>query len=344
MTTKPLASRQYTIEDPYEAIEFCHRMGWTDGLPVIPPTEERVRQFLDYAGRSPSDVIGVEPTKGKVITVEKVAINAVMAGCLAEYLPVVLAAVEAMARDSFNLHAISVSTAGAAVLAVVNGPIARDLGMNAAVSLFGAGPRPNACIGRALRLVIMNVTGARPGELDKATLGHPGKYSYCIAEREEASPWEPLHVERGLPRGGSAVSVFAALSPWQFSNSTASSPEVILSGIADTMKGIGPQQGEVVLVMSPEHLFHIRKTGWSKGQVKEFVFRKAQRTVHEWIETGKLDDVPAGKRADDMLGVLREPRSLTVIVAGGDAGGNSAIIGIWGGGTNSRSVTVEVRR
>ena len=171
--------------------------GGRTGCRLCPPTPERVGEFLDYVGRSPSEILGTEPTKGRVITVEKVAINAVMAGCLPEYFPVVLAAVEALVEPQFNLHAITVSTMGAAVLAVVNGPIANDLAMNSAVSVFGPGHRANATIGRAIRLVIINVTGAVPGVLDKATLGHPGKYTWCIAEAEEVSPWEPLHVERG---------------------------------------------------------------------------------------------------------------------------------------------------
>ena len=159
LTSQPLTSDLFEFDSSVDVIEHYFRSGWTDGLPVVPPTPERVGEFLDYVGRSPSEIMGTEPTKGRVITVEKVAINAVMAGCLPEYFPVVLAAVEALVEPQFNLHAITVSTMGAAVLAVVNGPIANDLAMNSSVSVFGPGHRANATIGRAIRLVIINVTG-----------------------------------------------------------------------------------------------------------------------------------------------------------------------------------------
>ena len=217
MSTQPLTSNRLEFDDAVEVVEYYFDQGWTDGLPVVPPTVDRVAEFLDAAGRSASDIVGTEPTKGRVITAEKMAINAVMAGCRPEYFPVVVAAIEAMSEPQFNLHAISVSTMGAAVMTVVSGPIARELSLNSGVNVFGPGNRANATIGRAVRLVMMNVTGAEPGELDKATLGHAGKYTWCIAEAEEASPWEPLHVERGFDHDQSAVSVFAGLSPFQTS-------------------------------------------------------------------------------------------------------------------------------
>ena len=172
MTVRSLTSKRLEFASADEAIESYLERGWTDGLPVVPPTPVRVGDFLEYSGRPPSEIIGAEPTKGRVITAEKVAINAVMAGCLPEYGPVVLAAVEALCKPSFNLHAITVSTAGAAVLVAVNGPAASETGLNSGVSLFGPGHRANATIGRAVRLAIGNVTGAAPGVLDKATLGH----------------------------------------------------------------------------------------------------------------------------------------------------------------------------
>ena len=199
MTTQKLVSKGFEFDDAADAVEFYFERGWADGLPVVPPTDDTVRRFLDEAGRAPSDIVATEPTRGRVITAEKVAINVVMAGCLPEYMPVVLAAIEAMDQPKFNLHAITARTMGAAVLTVVNGPVAGRLGMNSGVNVFGPGCRPNATIGRAIRLVLTNVSGASPGELDKATLGHPGKYSFCIAEAEDVSPWSPLHVERGDP-------------------------------------------------------------------------------------------------------------------------------------------------
>ena len=258
MTISSLTSKRLDFEDADEAVEFYFDQGWTDGLPVVPPTIERVGRALEHAGRSPSEIIGTEPTKGRVITAEKVAINSVMAGCLPVHLPVVLAAVEALCEPSFNLHAITASTAGAAVLVVVNGPVALELGLNSGVSVFGPGNRANATIGRAVRLVIGNVTGAAPGVLDKATLGHPGKYTWCIAEAEDISPWEPLHVERGLDAGQGTVTIFAGLSPIQTDNGESVRPEDILDSFTDAMFAAGPQQGETVVVLSPEHVGHFR--------------------------------------------------------------------------------------
>ena len=337
-----LTSNRFSFDDATEAMESYLRHGWTDGLPVVPPTAERVSRFLEYAGRSPSEILGTEPTKGRVITAEKVAINAVMAGCLPEYFPVVLAAVEAMAEPEFNLHAISVSTAGAAVLAVLNGPIIEELELNSGVSLFGPGHRANATIGRALRLVLINVTGAVSGVLDKATLGHAGKYTWCIAEAEDVSPWEPLHVERGLGADTSAVTMFAGLSPVQVTNHDSVLPERILTSFTNGMFAAGPGQAEVVVLLCPEHTGHLRSAGWSKRQVKESLFEMTQRKASTWIETGSM---PAGSATDldSRYGVAQSPDGITVIVGGGRAGGFSAIIPLWGGGSNSRSVTKAIR-
>ena len=198
--------------------------GWTDGLPVVPPTAEKIGAFLDVVGRSPSAILGTEPVRGRVVTVEKVAINAVMAGCRPEYFPVALAAIEAMLEPEHNLHAVTVSTMGAAPLLVVNGPVVKEIGLNSGVSVFGPGHRANATIGRAIRLTIMNATGAVPGDLDQSSLGHAGKYTWCIAEDEETSPWQPLHVDRGYASSQSAVTVFPGLSPIQVSNFGGGSP------------------------------------------------------------------------------------------------------------------------
>ena len=342
MATQPLTSNRFEFDDASEAVEFYFRQGWTDGLPVVPPTAESVQRFLDYAGRSPSDIVGTEPIKGRVITAEKVAINAVMAGCLPEYFPVVLAAIEAMSEPQFNLHAITVSTMGAAVLVVVNGPIAGELGLNSGVSVFGPGHRANATIGRAIRLVVSNVTGAVSGELDKATLGHAGKYTWCIAESEEVSPWEPLHVERGLSRDKSAVSVFAGLSPIQVSNHEAHRPEPILTSFTDAMFAAGPEQGEILVVLCPEHIGYMKSAGWSKAQVKRFLYEVAQRKISDWDRATAAPGGPSPEDAETLRGVAQGPDSVTVIVAGGAAGAFSAIIPLWGGGSNSRSVTKEI--
>ena len=340
MSTQSLTSELLEFGSSADVVEHYFRMGWTDGLPVVPPTPERVGEFLDYVGRSPSEILGTEPTKGRVITVEKVAINAVMAGCLPEYFPVALAAVEALVEPQFNLHAITVSTMGAAVLAVVNGPIANDLAMNSSVSVFGPGHRANATIGRAIRLVIINVTGALPGVLDKATLGHPGKYTWCIAEGEEVSPWEPLHVERGMDAGSSAITLFAGLSATQVSNHTGNYPEAILTSFRDAMFAAGNEQGEVVIVLCPEHVGYLGDAGWSKTDVKQFLHESAQRKVADWVAAGHMSRDGADPEA--MLATAQSADNITVLVAGGFAGAFSQVIPLWGGGSNSRSVSKQI--
>ena len=342
MSMQPLTSNRLEFDEAAEVIEYYFKQGWTDGLPVVPPTVERVREFIDYAGRSPSEIVGTEPTKGRVITVEKVAINAVMAGCLPEYLPVVLAAIEAMSEPQFNLHAMTVSTMGAAVLMLVNGPITSQIGLNSGVSVFGPGHRANATIGRAIRLIISNVTGASSGVLDKATLGHAGKYTWCIAEAEGVSPWEPLHVERGLAADQSAVTVFAGLSPTQVSNHLGHDPESILTSFGDAMFAAGHGQSEIVIVLCPEHIGYLKSAGWSKKQVKEFLFKRSQRKVSEWVQAGVIPDSTT-EDAESLKAVGRSPDSMTIVAAGGPAGAFSAVIPLWGGGSNSQSVTKQIR-
>ena len=342
MSSAYLNSHRHEVDGFLEANELYHERGWSDGLPIIPPTEDMVFDFLQASGRDASDVLGTEPVRGKVLTVEKAAINAVMAGCKPEYFPVVLAAAEAICEDQFNLHAITASTMGAAILTVVNGPIVSQIGLNSGINVFGPGRRANATIGRALRLIAINVIGAIPGGLDKATFGHAGKYSWCIAEAEEESPWEPLHVERGMSAGQSAVSVFAGLSPWQTTNHAGHTPEAILTTVADVLKSVGPDQGEVLLIMSPEHVGHIRAAKWSKLQVKEYLAEKAQRTVGDWAEAGRLESKHVFEDQERLLGVCRNPDSATIVVAGGAAGAFVDIIPLWGGGTNSMPVTRDI--
>ena len=340
MSTQPLTSKRLEFDDAADVMDHYFDRGWTDGLPVVPPTVEAVQQALDNAGRSPSEILGTDPVKGRVITAEKAAINAVMAGCRPEYLPVVLAATEAMCEPEFNLHAISASTMGAAVLMVVGGPVADRLGINSGVGVFGPGHRANATIGRAVRLIMSNAAGAVSGALDKATLGHAGKYTWCVAEAENVRPWEPLHVYRGLKEHQSAVTVFAGLSPMQVSNHDARQPEGIFTSFMDAMFAAGHEQEEIVVVLCPEHVGYIRAAGWSRRDVQEYLFERTKRSASEWSERGVQ---LGGNDPDASVGVAQGPESITPIVAGGAAGAFSAVIALWGGGSNSRSVTMEVR-
>ena len=192
-------------DDVFSAVEALYELGWTDGLPVLPPTADKVAEFLAAAGRDGSEIVGELPERRREITAEKVAANAVMAGCRPEYMPVVLAAAQAMLAPEFNLVGPSSSMGGAATLVIVNGPIVQELGINARNNLFGPGNRANSTIGRAMRLILMNACAAIPGLYDRSVIGHPGKFSYCIAEAETETHWTPLHVERGFSPEQSAV-------------------------------------------------------------------------------------------------------------------------------------------
>ena len=197
-----LATKTYDVADIHAAQELYHANGWTDGLPIVPPTQDAVHACLDWAMTPPDQLLGIEPVRGVPITAEKLAINAVMAGCLPMHFPAVLTAFTAMLQPEFLLHGATASTGGCAVLVVLNGPIRRELGAAGTFNALGNSDRATAVIGRAIRLALINILEVRPGGIDRSTLGHPGKFSYCVAEDEEDTAWLPLHVQRGLPRGG----------------------------------------------------------------------------------------------------------------------------------------------
>ena len=224
-----LQSQRYDVQDMAEALELSYTKGWTDGLPVVPPTENSIWGMLESAGLEPDAEIAFIENRQVSVTAEKVAINTVMAGCKPEYMPIVVAAVEALGDPRFGYHGPATSTGGSAIFLVVNGPIARELQINSGDNLFGPGWRANAAIGRAIRLIMRNVIGTLPGLLDRSSLGHGGKYSYCIAENETDSPWPPLHVERGFRPEQNAVTIFAALAPHQYGNQLSATPEGVLT-------------------------------------------------------------------------------------------------------------------
>ena len=340
MTDTQLSANQIEFDSWNGVVEGYMDRGWTDGLPIIPPTPELVSACLYAAGRSPSDILGTEPTKGRVITAEKVAINTVMAGCKPEYFSIVAAAVEAMCEPQFNLHAITASTQGAAVLAIVNGPIVQEIGLNSGVSVFGPGHRANATIGRAIRLVIINATGSQSGEIDKATLGHPGKYTWCMAEAENISPWEPFQTDRGFARDQSTISLFAALSPIQVDNHAFQRPEEILVSFREAMfaGGGGWNQGEIIVVFCPEHVGNLERAGWSKEQIRSFLHDSAKRPIDKWRSAGRYIRDTVGPPEGNLHSVTSAD-GISIAVAGGGAGAFSCVIPLWSGGTGSKSVT-----
>jgi hypothetical protein len=337
-----LRSARHDVASLEEAIELYHAKGWTDGLPVIPPTEERVRAFVEAAGRGPQEVLGVIRERARAITVEKVAINAVMAGCLPAYMPVLVAAVEAMATTRFNLHACAASTGGSAPLLIVNGPIVKSLGFNAGVNVFGQGWRANATVGRAIRLIIQNVCAGTPGVMDKSTLGHPGKFSYCIAENEDGA-WAPLHVERGLSAGESAVTVFAGEGPHYVRNDQGGSPEAILLTVADVLASANQANGCYVVVLCPEHMQVIVQAGWSKKDIRTYLHERAARSVAALKRGGRVPGIVEPKDETTIRRIVETPDDLLVVVAGGSAGGFSAVVPPWAGGRSSLPETRAIR-
>ena len=331
-----LSSATHEVADPFEAVEYAYRMGWTDGLPVAPPTPERVQAMIAASGRAPDETLARMAPRNRSCTVEKAAINAVMVGCEPRVFPVVCAALEAANEEPFNFYGSAASTGGSAQLIVVNGPLRRELGINGAGNCFGPGVRANATIGRAMRLILLNVFGMQPGVTDRSTQGHPGKYAFCIAEDEEASPWEPWHVEQGFPPDTSTVTVFAAEGPHNIQNHLSSTGEGILYCIADQMASLGPfSEGQSAVVVAPEHAQILARDGWTRPRIREHLYQHARRTAADLKRGGKL----AGpiEPGDESRWIHRGhgPDDILLVVAGGDAGGHSAFIPSWSRGRNS---------
>ena len=339
-----LKSRRHTVADLGSAIELCYTNGWTDGLPVIPPTAERIAAMLTAAGLEPQRELAFIENRQVSVTAEKVAINAVMAGCKPEYMPVVAATIEALADPLYGYHGPATSTGGAAVFMLVNGPIARELDINCENNLFGPGWRANATIGRAVRLVMRNVIGTLPGELDRSSLGHAGKYTYCIAENEAESPWPPFHTTRGFRADQNAVTVFAAYAPHQFSNRLSAAPEgVLMTACAHMRISAGTaRQPQYALVLAGEHMAIMKKAGWTREFVQRFVYEHSKSSV---AELKRIHMMAGGIEPEDertMYPLLEKPEDLLVIAAGGRAGVQSAFIPGWGGKNGSQSVTREI--
>jgi hypothetical protein len=347
------AARTFVFEGAYEAIDAHYQeRGWTDGLPIVPPTETAVRLVLEWTERHPRDVIGVLPPRQGEATVERIAANAVMAGCRPEYFPVVLAAIEALADPLFNLDSVQATTHPVAPLVVVNGPIAREIGINAGYNAFGQGFRPNVTIGRAVRLVLMNIGGGLPGTGDRSTQGSPAKLAYCVAENEEASPWEPLHVEAGLPVNTSTVTVFGCEAPHNIQDHYSSTGEGILRVIAGAMGQAGSNnllgRGWPLLSLGPEHAATIARDGFSKRDVKQFLFEHARFPLSRLgddyrryqVERRDVPDTPGA-----MVPIVRAADDLSVIVVGG-AGKHSSWQPTFGDGTRPvrRAIVAASRR
>ncbi len=344
-----LVARRVAIGGGEDEIEAMFDRGWSDGLPLVPPSEERVLRMLAGTARDPQEVVGIVPPDLAPATVEKVAINAVMAGCKPEYLPVVLAAVEAVLEEPFAMHGVLATTMFVGPVVVVNGPVRRQIGMNARGNALGQGNRANATIGRALQLVIRNVGGGRPQEVDRATLGNPGKYTYCFAEDEEGSCWEPLSVERGIAPGVSAVTVFAGFGLQGVVDQKSREPESLTRSFAESLKALQNVKlapaCDAMVVISPEHERTYRAAGWSKARLYEALYRLTQ-IPGEDLAAGAHGIAEGGPAAlaGRMVAKFR-PGGLMIVRAGGGAGMFSGIIGGWSasGERGSSPVTREVK-
>ncbi len=323
-----LTAARIEVEDSLEAVnDLFARKGWGDGLPMVPPTPERVLSMLQGSGRDPQEVLGAIPPNWADATVEKIAINAVMAGCKPEYLPVLLAAVEAIAVKEFNLYGIQATTSSVTPMIIVNGPIAREVGINGGPNALGQGWRANATIGRAIRLVMLNVGGARPGILDKSTHGQPGKYTMVIAENEQASPWQPFHTGRGFTKEQNVVTAVGPIGTVPIFDLATTSAEGFLTTVAHSMNGIGHHNmllgGEPLVLLSPEHADLVANDGFSKEDVQAFLFEHSQvpltafhreyyQQIYEW-RRDRLSEIDESRT----ISVAERPEDIQVVVAGG---------------------------
>jgi hypothetical protein len=318
------------LEDEFEAM---WDRGWSDGLPLVPPSEKRVLAMLGGTTRGPEEIVAVVPPDLVPCTVEKVAVNAVMAGCKPEYLPVVLAAVEAACTDEFNMHGLLATTMPTGPVVIVNGPIRRAIGMNSGKNCFGQGNRANSSIGRALQLVVRNVGGGRPGEVDRATFGNPGKLGFCFAEDEEGSPWQPLSVDLGAERGVNTVTLFPGEGPRSVVDQISRDPESLARSLAVNLRTVHHPKliiaFDAVLAIGPEHARVFAEAGWDKAQL-------AGR-LHELLQIpGKELIRGAGGIAEGMPEQLKDatlpkfkPGGILIVHCGGGAGLFSSIIGGW---------------
>ncbi len=351
MTASPLRSRRLDVPDSFAAVQaYYEERGWTDGLPVVPATEDLVWEMLGTFAQDPAHVLGVIQPRNAPLTLEKLAVNAVMAGCRPEHFPVVVAAVRAILQPEFNVAGCQATTGGAAPVIIVNGPLTGQLQINGDAGCFGPGYRANAVIGRALRLVIRNMGGLIPGEMDKATLATPGRYSFCFAENEARSPWEPRHVELGFAASASTVTLTAVRAVYPIMETTVATGTEVLHTLVESIKTVGFANyyqigtgAQITLVVCPEHAAEMAAAGLTKPAIREYIYQQARMPIHRlqgiahygnrnwpaWIDENDPHTlVPVARCADDIV----------VVVAGGD-GRHSAWLAGWG---VTRVVTQEI--
>src|SRR5215475_12679680 len=353
-----MQARRIELGDHEDVFEFMFERGLTDGLPVVPPTPERVAWMLTGTRRDPREIVAIVPPNLAPLSIEKVAINSVMAGCQPQYLPIVIAALEAVCTDTFNIHGVMATTWGATPVIVVSGPIRHRIGLNMGMMALGYGTRPNATIGRAVKLTLRNVGGARPGDIERSTFGAIGKFTTCFAEWEERSPWEPLHVERGFKKDEDVVTVFGLeAGSRQIADQTSRTAHALVGSLGLGLEACWhPKQhgsGEVLLVVSPEHADTIARDEWSKAQVRARIQEVTARPIRDLLpdaESGEgmplkafglKDRTP--EQLDQRIPKFRSAANINIIVAGGEGGKFSAVFAGWvSGPMGSSSVSRRI--
>jgi AhpC/TSA family len=331
-------------QDDFDELEDMFERGWTDGLPVVPPTADRVAAML--GAFDPDRSLGAVPPGLGEATLERVAACAVLAGCKPAYFPVVVAAVEAMLEPAFNLHGQAVTTSPPGQIVIVNGPVRDALELSSGMGALGPGRRANLTIGRAVRLVVQLTGRGEPGALDRATLGQPGKLSFCFAENEEASPWEPLSVERGFPAGASTVTLVAGDAPLSVSDHRSKTPRELAATIgwaaAVTWSPFWwPLDATSLFVLGQEHVRLFAEAGWSKANVRDAIFEEVRRPARE-LRHGETTALVQSADPETMIAKWDDPGRIVIVVAGGDAGRFSAVCGP-SLGMGAEVITREVR-
>ena len=331
--TDLLQARKIELAESEDIMEACFERGWSDGLPLVPPTPLRVTRMLSSTDRFADEIVGSVPPDNRPCTIEKIAINAVMAGCKPDYLQVVIAALRAALKDEFCMHGLLCTTYFSTPVMIVNGPITKQIGMNSGVNALGQGNRANATIGRALQLIIRNVGGGIPGGIDRATLGNPGKYTFCFCEDESDAEWPSLSMDRGYTREDSVVNLFAGSGVQPFVDQQSRQPESLVKNLANSLRSVANTRSfgmaDAIIVISPEHRRVLREGGWTKPNLKQALYDELKTPGADIIrgKDGIAEGMPE-KFKDIMLNKFRND-GLHIVGAGGKAGMFSAIISGW---------------
>jgi thiol-disulfide isomerase/thioredoxin len=339
----PITSRKIELSHWDDPVEQAFERGWTDGLPIVPPTDDRILRMLSGTARQPGEIVGIIPPNMQACTIEKVAVNAVMAGAKPEYMPVILAVVEAALKPEFALHGVLCTLSFSGPVILVNGPVTKSIGMNWGGNCLGQGNRANATIGRTLQLIVRNVGGGIPGEIDRAVFGNPGKYTYCFAEDETDPDWQPLHVSRGCPPGSNAVTLHQGHGLTSFADNAArSADELARSLSAQLVNELHPKKvqiANVIVAISPEHYRIFKEDGWGRKEIEEALHRYTTRPGKDLIRGAMgIKEGIDEKYAKEMMPKFWHDHGILLVRAGGPGGLLSAIIGGWSGGRNRDEV------